>query len=345
MVDLAKFLCAILILLYHYFSEYGNLTGLLEEALSSYAIAVALFMTISGFLTFQKLEEIASRKEKWEAVKGQVCRILKIYLLWSIVYILYNISRWDFSDLSVQFVLSELQHWIFNSTFYTIWFMPALAFGLLVTFLITEFLPKWTAVALAAVLYIVGALQLTYVSVGNLIPGFAYLLDFSNAWLGGPRGWLFFGFPLIMVGRYMAKFQLVWPGSGRKSWLVWMRLSVLSVCLMLAEALTLRHFYGSTGIDMTVMMPVSAFCILGFLLRCKLPEGKCLIWMRKMSVLIFLTQRIFLTVIPDLLPKAVEDSIFANPFVSFFFVCGGTVLFSAGVLALSKKVKWLRLLY
>ena len=345
MVDMAKFLCAFLILFYHYFSEYGNLSGLLAEALSSYAIAVALFMGISGFLTFQKLEGVDTRKERWTYIQGQVCRILKIYLLWSIVYILYNISRWDFSDLSIQFVLFQLRNWIFNSTFYTIWFMPALAFGLLATFLITEFLPKWTAIMLAVLLYIIGTLQLTYVSVGNLIPGFAHLSEFSVAWLGGARGWLFYGFPLIMVGRYMAKFYAKRPNYGTKSWLGWMGLSVLSVGLMLGEALTLRHFCGSTGIDMTVMMPISTFCILGFLLCVKLPEGKYLIWMRKLSVLIFLTQRIFLTVIPDLLPQTVEDYIFANRFVSFFFVCGGTILFSAGILVLSKKMKWLRLLY
>ena len=58
MLDLAKFLCALLILFYHFFSEHGSLPMILEEALSAYAIAVALFMGISGFLVFGKLENI-----------------------------------------------------------------------------------------------------------------------------------------------------------------------------------------------------------------------------------------------------------------------------------------------
>lgn len=44
-LDVGKFLCAFLILFYHYFSEHGSLPGLLGEALSLYAVAVALFMT------------------------------------------------------------------------------------------------------------------------------------------------------------------------------------------------------------------------------------------------------------------------------------------------------------
>ena len=80
-IDIGKFACAFLILFYHFFSEHGSLPGLLEEALSLYAVAVALFMTISGFLLYNKLEGIDSREERWSIVKKQVLRIYRIYLL------------------------------------------------------------------------------------------------------------------------------------------------------------------------------------------------------------------------------------------------------------------------
>lgn len=90
-LDVGKFLCAFLILFYHYFSEHGSLPGLLGEALSLYAVAVALFMTISGFLIYNKLEKIDSREERWRVVKKQIIRIYRIYLLWSIPYLLFSI--------------------------------------------------------------------------------------------------------------------------------------------------------------------------------------------------------------------------------------------------------------
>ena len=352
MLDLAKFLCALLVLCYHYFSEHGHLPILIEEALSLYAVAVALFMVVSGFLVFDKLEGIYDRDERWRCLCRQIVRILKIYLLWSVLYLIYRISKWDYSVITVIYVLSQLQRWIFVSTFHTIWFMPSLALGLLFTFGVIEKLPKYLVCILAMFFYLIGASNLTYAKFCVQIPGFSKLSIFVNTWLGESRGWLLYGFPLIMVGIAMVKLKSKRKAkrdgasdSYKSRWKMWMILSVVSILLMLVEALTLRHLVGSTGIDMTLMMPVTVFCILGFLLSIRLPEGKYLIWMRKMSVLIFMSQRIFLTVIPDILPQPIMERIYSNQYFGAFVICGGTILFSAGVILCSDKVKWLKNLY
>ncbi|MBQ6996894.1 MAG: acyltransferase [Oscillospiraceae bacterium] len=337
MLDIAKFLCALLILFYHFFSENGSVPAILEEALSTYAIAVALFMTISGFLLFRKLESVPTRQERWQVVRKQAWRTLRIYLLWSIVYIAYNISRWDFANLTVIFVLRQLQMWVFSSTFYTIWFMPALAIGVVATFWLTELLPKWAQAVLGAVLYIAGALMLTYKGVGAMIPGYAAVTDFAGMWLGGARGWLLYAIPLLLVGRLVAQKE----EKANQRWGLWLILSVACVAVLLAEALTLRHFFGSTGIDMTLLMPATVFCILNFLLCIQIPQGAYQLWMRKMSVLIFVTQRIFLSVIP----KLVGESMLANGYFAFLFCVGGTIAFSAAIVFFSRKVKLLKLLY
>lgn len=335
MLDIAKFLCALLILFYHFFSENGSLPALLEEALSTYAIAVALFMTISGFLLFRKLQDIPTRQARWQTVRRQAWRTLRIYLLWSVVYVIYNISRWDFANLSIAFVLQQLRVWVFSSTFYTIWFMPALAIGLIATFWLTEFVPKWALAVLAVILYILGTLMLTYKGIGAMIPGYAEIANFAGNWLGGARGWLFYAIPLLLVGRSVAKKQ----HSSR--WVLWLVLSVGSVAVMLAEALILRHFFGSTGIDMTLLMPAAVFCILNFLLSIRIPQGAYQLWMRKMSLLIFVTQRIFLSVIPGWAGK----EMLANQMFAFLFCVGGTILFSAAIVFASRKIKPLKLLY
>ena len=79
-IDIGKFLCAFLILFYHYFSEHGSLPGLLGEALSLYAVAVALFMTISGFLLYNKLEGIDNKEARWSIVKNRFVEFIGIYL-------------------------------------------------------------------------------------------------------------------------------------------------------------------------------------------------------------------------------------------------------------------------
>lgn len=337
-LDIGKFLCALLILVYHYFSEHGPIPRILDEALSLYAVAVALFMTISGFLTFDKLELIEGTKQRWKVVKKQVLRILTIYAIWSIPYLIYTVVRWDWGTITLSFVAWQIQGWVFKQTFYTIWFMPALALGLVVTFWLTEKLIGWLVNTLAVIMYLVGSLTLTYSYFGDMIPGFSVFAEFADTWLGGSRGWLFFAFPLLMIGRAMVKYK------NKVKWSVMMCWSCIFVILILVEALLLRRVAGHTGIDMTLMMVPSVYCILGFLISVNIPEGKYYFWMRKMSTLIFMSQRLFLTIIPVCFPL-VNDIANNNNIIGMFIMCGPALILSMIIILLSNRFKWLRLLY
>ena len=339
MIDIAKFLCALLILFYHYFSEHGPIFWLFDEMLSLYAVGVALFMIISGFLTYRKLAVIETMKERWAIVKKQSLRILKIYLIWSVPYIIYQVCGWEFSNLNLECVLWKIQGWIFNSTFYTIWFMPALAIGTMLSFWLLEKLPKKAVYILAILFYVMGSLQLTYSFVLKALPLGDSIIEFSATWLGGARGWLFFAFPLITLGSVIEKYK------DKVKTIPCIIFSVLGVGMILAEGLILRHFVGNTGIDLTMTMPLAVACILCFLISLDVKSSPLLIWMRKMSVLIFMSQRLFLTVLVSFLPASVCSIIFANTYVGAVIICGLIILFSASIIALSKKLKWFANLY
>jgi serine/alanine racemase len=338
-LDVGKFLCSLVILFYHYFSEHGPLPGLLDEALSLYAVAVALFMVISGFLTFRKLETIKKYTDRKKYVFKSVKRIFTVYLLWSIPYLIYTVARWDFSTITVEFVLKQVRHWIFGSTFYTIWFMPALGLGTLLSFFLTEKLPKKVVYGLSVICYVFAALALTYSFVGKLIPGYSVVTRVLNSWFGGSRGWLVYAFPLLMLGRAIVKIEK------KLNWKLMAVLSVVSMGGLLAEALILRKVAGHTGIDTTFMMIPATFCILGFLISFKLPSGNYSVFLRSMSVLIFMSQRMFLTVIPDILPQTVTTAIFSNIYLGALIICGTTIVFSAVIILLTKKIKFLKYLY
>ncbi len=338
-LDLGKFLCALLILFYHYFSEHGPIPRLLDEALSLYAVGVALFMVISGFLTFDKLNGISDFTQRRGYVFKQIKRILTIYLLWSIPYLIYTICNWNFANLTVIFVLKQIRGWIFSSTFYTIWFMPSLAFGLLLAFYLSEKLTEWLTATASIVLFLIGTFTLTYSFIGEKLPFYDNFSYVFNTYLGGSRGWLVFGTPFVMLGKYMVKIK------SKIKCIPCMFLSVMSLLLLLAEALVLRKFVGHTGIDTAFMMIPTVFFILGFLLTFKLPSGAYSVWMRKMSVLIFVTQRIFLTVIPHLISTSAYNFVFSNVYIGALFICGGTILFSALIIFASKRIKILKYLF
>lgn len=165
-------------------------------------------------------------------------------------------------------------------------------------------------------------------------------MEFENLWLGGARGWLFYAFPLILVGKYMVTYK------DKMKPLPIACLSCWCTIAMLAEALLIRKISGRhTGIDLTFMMIPTVFCILGLLISLRLPWGRYCVWMRKMSTLIFMTQRLFLTVLPGIFPGLFNTYITVNPFMCFVVICGGTVLFSLLIMQISKSKHYIRLLY
>ncbi len=188
-------------------------------------------------------------------------------------------------------------------------------------------------------MYITGGLLGTYSFVLESVPGFNAFDNFCTLWLAGNRGGLFYAFPLIMLGRFFA------IKKPKRSWITWGILSVVSTAILLIEALMRRSLAGNTGIDNDIMLIPIVFCLLGFLTTVNIPQGAYAVFLRKMSVLIFVTQRLFLTVIPELLPTKITEAIFANVYVGALFACGGTIVFSILIIVLSNKFTWLKKIY
>lgn len=340
--DIAKFGCALLILFYHYFSEHGQLPALFEDVLSLYAVAVALFMTLSGYLLFIKFDSTSSRTEQWEVTKKQVKRILRIYLFWSIPYLIFSIYCWPWPEVNFNYVLWQLQHWIFNSTFYTIWFMPALAIGILLSYFLYSRL-SWGKVCLIALLfYIMGSMQTTYRFVGEFITEAEAFRKFSEVWLQGGRGGIFFGMPLVILGGLAAKTKKIRP-------VFYMVMSAIVMLCLLAEAVILRKYVGGCGVDLAFFMLPTCFFITMFLrsFSCFPTEQQehALHWLRAMSITVFMSQRLFLTVIPFFFNAAVRNFVFSNSYLGAVIIGGGTILFSALIIHLSSRYRIFKLLY
>ena len=217
--------------------------------------------------------------------------------------------------------------------------MPVLTIGLILTFWITEKFSKGTAVLLAAICWMIGALLSTYNFIGIKIPNFTTFSAFTDTWIGGARGWVFYAFPLLMLGRSMVKV---------KNHMRPMQMALLScicVLILLGEALLLRFLAGGhTGIDLAMMMIPTVFCVLGFLISIPLPKNSPYVWMRKMSTLVFMSQRIFLTVLPAMFPS-VFAAIFQQKYiggilvVAFVYITGELIILGAS------RYKIMKLLY
>lgn len=135
MMDVVKFLSAILLVCAHTASERVDLPPLLDLCCSLYIITVPFFYIASSFLFFRKIGTMKDSDRKayyWKYTK----RIGLMYLAWSLIYFCFVLISWIQSQASWDVVLSYLHHSIVYSTYPTIWFLPALWIGVTLVYVL-----------------------------------------------------------------------------------------------------------------------------------------------------------------------------------------------------------------
>lgn len=334
MLDLVKFLCAILIVSAHYITEYatGRIHGLIDLGISIYVVAVPFFFACSGYLLFQKV--FAAPEKGGAAVRDFMARILKMYALWSVVYITFQVLTWVRFGVSSRQVLRYVLNCLFYSTYRTIWFLPALALGAGLIWLIWR---KWgirPVLIIAGVCYLIGCAGVSYGFLPRKIPALDRFLESYEFAFESTRNGLFNGFPLVALGAWMAHRE----GQGKSYHLL---PSLLGCAVFgagfIAEAFILKE-YGSVNANTLLLLVPFTYCFLGLCLSIPMKSGKVLKWMRGMSTTVFVCQRIWLSALPGLLPGTVFATMLTgNPYVGWAYVLSVTLLTAAVIHWLGKR--------
>lgn len=160
-----------------------------------------------------------------------------------------------------------------------------------------------------------------------------YLVVFKTT-----RNGVFNAVPFIFIG-YLISFKEIKPSV--KGFFKFAIPAGVSLVLMVAEAFLLKLKFNVTGMDVCVfVVPFTYFFIMA-VMHIDLKENKIWIWCRKLSLLIFVTQRLFLTMLPDFFPN-VFAVIYSNSYIGLVAVIGITVAFSVLFTLLSDKIKFLK---
>ena len=130
-IDAAKFFCAILIVTIH-FPPLGNAAvSPLAQAVNSFfrsylgRIAVPFFLLSAGFFLFRKT---ASQPFSTAPSKAYVLRILRLYVLWTILYLPWIIREARESGKNLLTgLLSFLRNFLLTGSYSHLWYLPALA--------------------------------------------------------------------------------------------------------------------------------------------------------------------------------------------------------------------------
>lgn len=337
-IDIVKFLFAILIVCAHYISEYadGRINKFIEYASSLYIIVVPFFFVCSGFLLFTKVLSKPSESEAGKnLIKNYIKRIFFMYIGWSCIYVSFKIVAWVKFGCSIEEILQYIIKAILYSTYATIWFLPALCIGILITWFFVR--RKWLTglIITANIAYLIGAMGVSYsFLVENSV--FAPVLETYNYFFGSTRNGFFNGFPFVALGAYIAYYN-IHKTSDHTLIKHFIFSCVFSIAFVI-EACILKFGFNTVNANTLIMLVPFTYYFFSYLIDIPIKSNKCFKWMRKMSTTIFLCQRIFLTAIPSVSPKGITLSVLnGNPYVGLIFLLFMVLITAEVIIAIGRK--------
>ena len=346
-IDLAKFICALLIIAIHVqpFGSSGEKTAVLLNHVFRNVlarIAVPFFFTCSGFFLYRKTPADDFRTEP---TRKTVLHLLRLYLIWTLIYFPIRFRSFLHDPKGIlHAVFGFVRDFVFSGSFLQLWYLPALIFSvLLISFLLKRKARPGSIVLFAFFLYLIGLLAQSWFGLirplSALSPKLWQCLKIVQKVIYSTRDGLFDGFLFVGLGMLFAFRGVRLPKStALKGW-------VLSMILLAVESFTLERLGFVRERDMYLsLVPATIF---GFSLaaQIELPAGPVYRRLRKLSSLIFFSHELAAVAIADALGSHYE-SLSKTPLL-FLLTAVASVLLSLLALKLSERPghAWLKALY
>lgn len=342
-IDLAKFVCALLIIILHTapFASYSKVLTVGFRNIIT-VIAVPFFFVASGFIAFKKIDAQES-DNKAKYVKKYLMRLVIMYLIWSAIYFTFVVIKWTRAeDFSVLYVLEYVKDFFFEGSYQTIWFLPALFAATLIVYLLRKKLPYKTIFIISAVIYLFTLGGSSYYGLVCKVPFVKAIYDVYYSFFDSIKNGVCFGMIFVSMGAMLAEGEQKIVEK-TKTWKVFVALIICALLLAVEELAVGLLGWNVRGVDTVIMLvPFSCFFFI-FLLKWNINgNDKLFLVMRKYSLLMFLCQRIPLSIIDMFMANTV---IATNSMLYFVTVLLATLLIAFIVIKVSEKVKWLKYLY
>lgn len=337
-LDITKFLLSLLIICAHTVSEVVELPPAIDRIFSLYIIAVPFFFASSAFLFFRKVEMATTSSERWERYKHYSKRIWQMYLAWSLIYFCFICGKWYLEETPFIKICQYFYCALVYTTYSTIWFLPALWVAVSITFYL-KYIRSWDIkfiLYLSAFLYIIGGLEYTY---HELNPIMQTINDvFIRIFISWRNG-VFNGFIFTVIGYIIAK-----KDFKKISLRVSLFGSSFFLLAFVAEAFLMKKFVPQSDANFIFMLVPFTYFFLILVCQIKISDSKLWIWLRNLSLLTFVSQRLFLSAIPSVFHSAKIWEISSNPYIGLLSVILSTVSISVFIILLSKKYSIFRYL-
>ncbi len=316
-IDLMKFFCSLMVIVIHTYPFYETFPtiGFTSSNIIGRIVIPFFFVSAGYFLDKGK----SHTDEKY--FKKYILRLVKLYLIWSVIYIPFGIHRLN--------ATMEISGWlwgvasvfaIFNiGTYFHLWYMAALIFAMIFCHYYLKKYSMKSLIIIGAILYSLGCLETYYGALTNnvLLNG----IDIYFSIFFTTRNGLFFGILCVALGMWISKNNIE---NKIKHLQI---LTILFFIILVIEAFSVKKL--GWAIDYNMYFTIIPFIIMLFCLilniNCtrKIDYRAC----REYSTIIYFSHAIFLELVPILLTEQYMY-IYDNGAFRFFSVFIPTIIIS-----------------
>lgn len=343
-IDFFKMFSAVLIILLHtevLLSVSAPLQMIIRNTVLT--IAVPFFFTVSGFFFFKKL---ISSDNKAKIFKQNEKRVIQLYLIYTAIYFPFVLRSWIVNGFSAKSILLYIRDFFFVGSFSTIWYLLALIAGFAIAYALFIKIGLKKAFYISIAFYAFGVLTSSYYGIIEKIPVVSNIVDGYYTVFGSVKNGLTFGLVYILLGGLIATAKEDRTNNAEKKYFIITAIGTVGVC---GEAVVQYVMnWALKGVDLKFSLLVFTYGLIMFLINLenKFKNHKLLLkgenagkHFRKLSTLMFLTQRIPITICEILGVSGM------NSLVYTVIILASTVAISEAIILGSRKIKVLKYLY
>lgn len=204
-IDIVKLIMAIFVIAIHTMPLYNINNEYIKIITESiFRIAVPFFFITSGYLIGNRLKS-KNKKEKLEYIKNSISKNIKLYLLWSIIYLPINLIEYFTNNESIVFnILHYIRGLFFIGEHYNswmLWFLLSIIYTLILFYIIIKLDLSKNSICFLYIIAFFLHFILDYISInGSDIGILDKIIKFT---INGGR--LFQGFYMFISGIFISK--------------------------------------------------------------------------------------------------------------------------------------------
>lgn len=338
-IDILKFICAVLVVSIHV-PPFSGVNWIVNFGLVNFAarIAVPFFFVSSAYFLFRKAFTEGAFDSS--VVIAYIKRILRIYVIWSLIYMPFSYIHMREAGLSAKcFLAIYAKNFIFSSGYGHLWYLNAAGFAYIFLLIVLSLKIRLAFVAcFACAMYLIGLCTQSWFGLIEPLRRFPLLWDFLRSvkmLISTARNGLFEGLLFVLIGMFFARHEVKMK----------MKTAVLclfgSLAFFAAEAFTLTRIGWAKEYDMYLGLVPTVFFLFCTALNIKLPDAPVYKKLRTLSSLIYFVHMLAaecLMLIPSL------GGELSAPFQYLFVFCS-SLLLSYIIMRASGRAAWLKCLY